>query len=119
MDKTGLCSRDVGCGVVDTSCGSFYKLGECSNYVEDIQNKVSLFEIKLRHFSENVQCFHLLLGDIYFHVRESFFVSFFCAFSIALARARARTLQRFCAFCFHNLHKNYCSLLLFNGIRGY
>ena len=47
---------------------------------------------------------------------ECFIVLQIFVFSTSLARARARTPQRFCAFCFHNLHKFRCSLLLFSGI---
>ena len=36
---------------------------------------------------------------------ECFIVLQIFVFSTSLARARARTPQRFCAFCFHNLHR--------------
>ena len=35
----------------------------------------------------------------------------FLVFSILHARVRARTLQQFCTFCFHNLHRNPCKVL--------
>ena len=34
----------------------------------------------------------------------------FCRFG-DLARTRVRALQRFCTFCFHNLHRKRCNLL--------
>ena len=34
------------------------------------------------------------------------------------SRARARTLQQFCTFCFHNLHRNPCKVLKDYTLRG-
>ena len=33
-----------------------------------------------------------------------------------LTRARARTLQQFLTFCFHNLHRNLCNFLIASDI---
>ena len=35
-----------------------------------------------------------------------------------LTRVRARTLQQFCTFCFHNLHRNPCKVLKDYTLRG-
>ena len=50
---------------------------------------------------------------------ECFIVLQIFVFSTSLARARARTPYIFCTFCFHNLHKNGCSLLKYNAMREY
>ena len=34
----------------------------------------------------------------------------------SLARTRARTLQQFLTFCFHNLHRNLCNFLIASDI---
>ena len=39
-------------------------------------------------------------------------------FPIPHARVRARTLQQFCTFCFHNLHRNPCKVLKDYTLRG-
>ncbi len=35
----------------------------------------------------------------------------------SLARTRARTLQQFLTFCFHNLHGNLCNFLIASDIQ--
>ena len=42
----------------------------------------------------------------------------FLSFFPSLTRARARTLQQFCTFCFHNLHRNPCKVLKNYTLRG-
>ena len=42
----------------------------------------------------------------------------FLRFFPSLTRARARTLQQFCTFCFHNLHRNPCKALKDYTLRG-
>ena len=42
----------------------------------------------------------------------------FLRFFPSLTRARARTLQQFCTFCFHNLHRNPCKVLKDYTLRG-
>ena len=44
-------------------------------------------------------------------------VSFFRFFP-SLTRVRSRTLQQFCTFCFHNLHRNPCKVLKNYTLRG-
>ena len=63
-------------------------------------------------------CWQLLSSTAYCCESASWNTVSFLRFFPSFTRARVCTLQQFCTFCFHNLHRNPCKALNYYILRG-